>query len=242
MKRKTWIMLIIIALFFTMTLGVSSYAASEMSLSFSPDSQVIKPGEEISINVIIKNIPAGKNLALGYEAELEYDPNVFEGVSFIAKNGWTASSDFENSSKFSEDIVIENSTGTEADTVIGVLKLKAKMTMTETQKSIIKINNVLLTDGDNDYRTTATIDVEVTPSEQKPDNTVDNTTTDEVTDIESKDNTITKTNTIGGTSDQTTANQKIPAAGINIMVVILTMVILITAVFGIIRYKKIKLK
>ncbi len=107
----------------------------------------IHPGDEFSVNVNLsdlKNIDRGL-IALG--GQLEYDSNVLERIDITGENNWDIASGFnEENFKF----VTDNNTYITNDSTIFTIKFKAKDSIENTTKTIIKVKNIVASNAITD--------------------------------------------------------------------------------------------
>lgn len=174
-----------------------------------------------------------ENIVLGYETSLEYDTNMFESVKVEGLNGWTAT--YEESTKA---LIGELSTATaKANTDITKITLTLKDGIQAGDTGTVKISNLLLSDGENDF--TFNKEVTITMEEtKKPEGNNNNNSSNNDMEV-GKNNTLS---TNGTNTDKTTAVTKLPSAGMKNIFIIAIVIIGITGMISFIRYKNIKLK
>ena len=83
------------------------------------------------------------NIVLGYQAKLSYDSAMFKSVKVEGMNGWTAT--YENGT------IVADTTSAKPNTDITKITLTLNQNLTAGISGKININNVLLSDGENDF-------------------------------------------------------------------------------------------
>ncbi len=182
-----------------------------------------------------------ENIVLGYEATVEYDKNMFQSVKIEGLNGWSAS--YESTTNA---LVGELSTATaKANTSIAKITLTLKDGVEPGTSGTFKLNNLQLTDDENvDITVNKSITITMEKIEEPtPESDPDPEPTPEPKAEPKKENEqqIIKTNTQKATSN-TQKVSALPHAGIQNYIVITLLIVFITGVLALIRYKTIKIK
>lgn len=131
------------------------------------DDKTIYPGVEFSVNVNIhdlKNIERGL-IAIG--GQLEYDSNVLEKIDITTQNNWDIAGGFnEENFKF----VTDNNNYISEDSTIFTIKFKAKESIEDATKTIVKIKNIVASNAVIDIASKdAELELEV-EIQENPDN------------------------------------------------------------------------
>lgn len=229
------IITIIMALVIILISNISSHAATaNIELNLKGETTIPEDQKTVELFLSTGNFTGiEENIVLGYEAILEYDTTMFKSIKVEGLNGWSAS--YEESTK----VLIGDVATAKANTNITKITLTLKDEIKANQTGKVKLNNLQLTDGTNDFTFNKELAITVQDSKTEQNNTNTNKTNNNTTVNKNNTTTISKNAT---NTDKTTANTKIPAAGIrNIFIVIIT-VILVTGIISLIRYKTIKLK
>ncbi len=124
---------------------IRGFVTSITSANEAQDIQKIEPGQEFELNF---NIDSFNNIGQGLVSltgQLEYDSNVLERISITQQNGWK--SDRNSFNEENLKFIIENDDYvTQAGTMFKI-KFKAKDTLTEATKTIVKIKGVTASGG-----------------------------------------------------------------------------------------------
>lgn len=235
------ILISFIIIFIVMGIGSVSLATEEaeakIEINLTNRVETINNRKTVILKLALgKFTQIADNATLGYEAILEYDAKIFETVEVTGLNGWTV-----NYAESTKRIVTDPKIGA-PNTDITEIKLTAKEGVETGIPTAIKLYNILLSDGTNDFNYSREITV-VFEEEQK--NEESNTDNENRTNIENKD-TIAKeendkTSTSSNKMDTTISNTPLPKAGISRTIVIMIAIIII-AIICIIKYKSIQIK
>ena len=238
---------------------VVSNAANVANLAFTSNSTSVDVGSEITIYLEINSL-SGVSELYGIAGKLQYDSNIFELVNVTGENNWKVS-------KGSILSMISDDPITSGKVIKVVLKaIKAP----DAGSSALTLTNLSVTDNIDEYEqsnVTYTINVKETsgtptpenptPENPEPENptpenpTPENPTPENPTpenpepenpNPENPTPTQNTTSNMNNTSDNTVSKVKLPAAGLNLTIVLLITLGVIIGVASFLRYKKIKLK
>lgn len=228
----------ILAIITIILLGtISSCAEGEttpnIEISLKGQTNITKDTKTVELTLTLgKFTGVAENVVLGYEATLEYDVNMFESVTVEGLNGWTAT--YEASSK---TIVGEVATPiAKSNTDITKITLKLKDGIQPGATGNVKINSLLLSDGDNDFTFTKDLTIKMEEEKAPENNTNTNNTGDNTDENKNNISSISGTNTDNTTKTTT----KLPSTGIKNITIIAIVVTLIAMIFFKIKSKKIK--
>ncbi len=111
--------------------------------------KTIYPGDEFEVNVDIHGVQEIKDGLLTLGGQLEFDSNLLEKLEIVGKNGWNMTGGFnENNLKF----VIDNNKFVVEDGTIFTIKFKAKDTIVDAKKTIIKVKNIEASNAQTDIK------------------------------------------------------------------------------------------
>ena len=129
----------------TCTVTVRGFATSITSANETVDIHKIEPGEEFELNFNIDNFKnIGKGL-ISLTGQLEYDTNILEKISITGKNGWDLDKNSFNEQNFK--LAIDNEEYVTEGNTMFTVKFKAKDTITQNTKTIVKIKEVAASGG-----------------------------------------------------------------------------------------------
>lgn len=194
--------------------GINSYAIdANIELNLTGPTTIEQETKTVTLTLALGNFTEiTDNCVLGYEATLEYDKNIFEGVTVKGLNGWT--SNYSDSTGIIIGDIASAKANTKITEIVFTLKEGVQPTTTD-----IKLNNIILTNDENDFEYNKK--VTVTIQEKEATGATDNTTnTANATNTENKNITSNQTATLGKNTDTTITGKKIPAAGTGIMIII----------------------
>lgn len=205
MKKQITIILIIIALIIGIFPIYSNADNVGVTLNTSVNVVSDDDGKSAEIVLSLGNFNGlAENSPLGYQTEIEYDSSIFESVKAEGLNGWTVTYEPSASSTIVGDIG-----ATKPNTEITKITAKLKNGLSAGTKGDIKLNNLKLTDGENQsvFNKTFTISydgtttkADVTDNGSGSDN--DNTNTEKNT----SDSASNNANTTGNVNSSNTAN------------------------------------
>lgn len=147
MKNKIIMTILIIAMI--LTIGtISSFAEGEANIELNLNGQttVNKDTKTVELTLSLGDftgVEAGATL--GYQATLEFDENMFQSVEVEGLNGWTAN--YESSTK----VLLGDVDKANPNTDITKITLTLKDDVQPGTEGKVQINNILLTDGNNDF-------------------------------------------------------------------------------------------
>lgn len=233
-KRILTIMLIVIIM---ITLGtINSLAAGNIELNITGETTINSGTNIIELTISLGNftdIEEGE--PLGYEGTITYDEDMFESIEVEGLNGWTDS--YEDST---HTLVGETDTSV-ANIEIAKVTLTLKDGVEPGTSGKVNFNNILLTDGDNDFtfNREITVTVENTEEQPTPENPESGSGSQNIPNEEpTKENSNTNKNTAtiqGGNTDKTTTSaSRLPSAGIkNVLLIALVVAFISMIVFKI---------
>lgn len=250
MKKTIKIILIILIL----VLGILPIYSNAATLNVAMNANISKTKISESDKTVEVTLALGsfsgiaENSTLGYQGTLEYDNNVFESATVTGLNGWTVTYDPTKSTT----IVADTATA-KANTDIAKITFKLKSNLESGATGNIQLKNIVLTDGTNETTYNKTFSVTLEKSDAK-DNEKNNTTNNETssqlntTNTANTANTQTaNTNTTSGnnttkvnSATNTTAIKKLPAAGLNNMIILVIGIVIIAAIIFKFKSRKIK--
>lgn len=147
MKNKIIMAILIIAMI--LTIGtISSFAEGEANIKLNLNGQTTINEDTKTVELTLSlgdftGVEAGATL--GYQATLEYDENMFQSVEVEGLNGWTAN--YESSTK----VLLGDVDRANPNTDITKITLTLKDDVQPGTEGKVQINNILLTDGNNDF-------------------------------------------------------------------------------------------
>lgn len=147
MKNKIIMTILIIAMI--LTIGtISSFAEEEANIELNLNGQttINEDTKTVELTLSLGDFTGVEDGAtLGYQATLEYDKNMFQSVEVEGLNGWTAN--YESSTK----VLLGDVDRANPNTDITKITLTLKDDVQPGTEGKVQINNILLTDGDNDF-------------------------------------------------------------------------------------------
>ena len=97
-----------------------------------------------------------EDIPLGYSAVLEYNKSIFEDVIIVGKNGWNVVYNDKTNK------ILCDTAEAKANTTIAELTLKInKENVGQKENTIIKFNDIILTDGDVEIKSNKQVNVEL---------------------------------------------------------------------------------
>ena len=147
MKNKIIMTILIIAMI--LTIGtISSFAEEEANIELNLNGQTTINEDTKTVELTLSlgdftGVEAGATL--GYQATLEFDENMFQSVEVEGLNGWTAN--YESSTK----VLLGDVDKANPNTDITKITLTLKDDVQPGTEGKVQINNILLTDGNNDF-------------------------------------------------------------------------------------------
>lgn len=147
MKNKIIMTILIIAMI--LTIGtISSFAEGEANIELNLNGQTTINEDAKTVELTLSlgdftGVEAGATL--GYQATLEFDENMFQSVEVEGLNGWTAN--YESSTK----VLLGDVDRANPNTDITKITLTLKDDVQPGTEGKVQINNILLTDGNNDF-------------------------------------------------------------------------------------------
>ena len=147
MKNKIIMAILIIAMI--LTIGtISSFAEGEANIKLNLNGQTTINEDTKTVELTLSlgdftGVEAGATL--GYQATLEFDENMFQSVEVEGLNGWTAN--YESSTK----VLLGDVDRANPNTDITKITLTLKDDVQPGTEGKVQINNILLTDGNNDF-------------------------------------------------------------------------------------------
>lgn len=147
MKNKIIMAILIIAMI--LTIGtISSFAEEEANIELNLNGQttINEDTKTAELTLSLGDFTGVEDGAtLGYQATLEYDENMFQSVEVEGLNGWTAN--YESSTK----VLLGDVDRANPNTDITKITLTLKDDVQPGTEGKVQINNILLTDGNNDF-------------------------------------------------------------------------------------------
>lgn len=230
MKRK--ILAIIMIIFMITILGtINSLAAGNIELNVQGETTVKDTEKTIELTLSLGSFTEiEEGIPLGYQGTLEYDENLFEGITVEGLNGWTVN--YENSTK----VFMGETDTVKANTQIAKITLTLKDGVTPGTSGTINFSDILLTDGTNDFtfnkEVTVTIENEEVDNPSEGNNQISGTNE---TNTTTSTNISTNSSSIqGSNTDRTTASTRLPSAGLkNILIIAVVIISVLMVVFKI---------
>lgn len=187
-----------------------------------------------------------ENSTLGYQGTLEFDKTVFESATVTGLNGWTVTYDPTKSTT-----IVGDTAAAKANTDIAKITLKLNSNLDAGSKGNIELKNVVLTDGTNEitYNKTFSITLEKKNSENTenktntPTNTTNTNTSTNKSNTQTSNNSATSGNNTNKSNSSLTANTaitKLPAAGLNNVIILAIVIVFIAAIIFKFKSRKIK--
>ena len=247
MKKTIKIILIILIL----ALGILPIYSNAATLNVAMNANISKTKISESDKTVEVTLALGsfsgiaENSTLGYQGTLEYDNNVFESATVTGLNGWTVTYDPTKSTT----IVADTATA-KANTDIAKITFKLKSNLESGTTGNIQFKNIVLTDGTNETTYNKAFSVTLEKSDAK-DNEKNNTTNNETNsqtnttntaNTQKTNNTTTSGNstTKSNSTTNTTAITKLPAAGLNNIIILAIGIVIIAAIIFKFKSRKIK--
>lgn len=173
---------------------------------------------------------------LGFQAQLEYDTEVFDAVKFEASTGWNAPV-YDNTTK---KLIVDGSSAAKANTSILKIVLDVKEGV-KSQKTQIALKQILFANEDTSINVAnQTIEVNIVEVSDNQ-NAVNNTTTgkNNTIDVTATGNKVVSNNT---TTTGATTKTSLPKAGIIDVAVWGVVILTIISIVSYLRYRTIKIK
>lgn len=250
-KTKASIIIMILTIVaFMNIISIKSYAAEKANavINITSNTQKIESKQStIEVTISLRtlenlNLTNGK-LVLGYEATLDYDSNIIESATVEGLNGWTVV--YEASTKK----IVGDTVDAKANTDTAKIVLKLKNNIPNGTSGKISVKNLLLTDGTNDFSFSKNITIEKKNSENTenktntPTNTTNTNTSTNKSNTQTSNNSATSGNNTNKSNSSLTANTaitKLPAAGLNNVIILAIVIVLIAAIIFKFKSRKIK--
>ena len=236
MKNKIIMAILIIAMI--LTIGtISSFAEGEANIELNLNGQttINEDTKTVELTLSLGDFTGVEDGAtLGYQATLEYDENMFQSVEVEGLNGWTAN--YESSTK----VLLGDVDRANPNTDITKITLTLKDDVQPGTEGKVQINNILLTDGDNDFTFNKEVTVKMEEEVTTPvedDNTNNSGNNGNATNNNSSINANISNNAgmqSGNTDNTTVQATRLPNTGIeNIILVAIAVTIVAIIVFKI---------
>ncbi len=248
MKKKV---IIFIVTFFMILNVFSTYQvvnaeAKNIEINLKGNSTVKQDAKTIELTLSLgKFVGVEENIVLGYETTVEYDKSMFSAVKVEGLNGWTAS--YESTTNV---LIGELPTATaKANSDIAKITLTLQSNIQPGASGVFKLNNLQLTDSEeldiavNKSITITKEKVEKQEPEKQEGQTTEKQENPEKQTQEQKQPATTqqqKSNTQNTSATKKVSN--LPYAGLQNFIVITLLIVFITGVLALIRYKTIKIK
>lgn len=236
MKNKIIMTILIIAMI--LTIGtISSFAEEEANVELNLNGQTTINEDTKTVELTLSlgdftGVEAGATL--GYQATLEFDENMFQSVEVEGLNGWTAN--YESSTK----VLLGDVDKANPNTDITKITLTLKDDVQPGTEGKVQINNILLTDGNNDFTFNKEVTVKMEEEVTTPvedDNTNNSGNNGNATNNNSSINANISNNAgmqSGNTDNTTVQATRLPNTGIeNIRLVAIAVTIVAIIVFKI---------
>lgn len=223
MKKLTIIGIMISVIVILITLS-NAASTSIFKASLTSSTTTLKPGEEVTVTILVSDINMGDNGINTLEGKISYDKNIFEEVKSSAiqsLNNWATTYNDERSTLNGKFLAVNLSSGVKESTKIFSVKFKVKSDISETTETQIVFDNITSNDGVDliDIGTKSvklTINVESTGGT----NTNGNNTNNE---------NVTETNII--ITDKTQSTSVLPNTGKS-MAILIAIIVLVISVVG----------
>ena len=236
MKNKIIMTILIIAMI--LTIGtISSFAEGEANIELNLNGQttINEDAKTVELTLSLGDFTGVEDGAtLGYQATLEYDKNMFQSVEVEGLNGWTAN--YESSTK----VLLGDVDKANPNTDITKITLTLKDDVQPGTEGKVQINNILLTDGNNDFTFNKEVTVKMEEEVTTPvedDNTNNSGNNGNATNNNSSINANISNNAgmqSGNTDNTTVQATRLPNTGIeNIILVAIAVTIVAIIVFKI---------
>ena len=236
MKNKIIMTILIIAMI--LTIGtISSFAEEEANIELNLNGQttINEDTKTVELTLSLGDFTGVEDGAtLGYQATLEYDENMFQSVEVEGLNGWTAN--YESSTK----VLLGDVDRANPNTDITKITLTLKDDVQPGTEGKVQINNILLTDGNNDFTFNKEVTVKMEEEVTTPvedDNTNNSGNNGNATNNNSSINANILNNAgmqSGNTDNTTVQATRLPNTGIeNIILVAIAVTIVAIIVFKI---------
>ena len=241
MKNKIIVVTLIIIM--TITLGIISSFAEEgtnIELNLNGQTTINEDAKTVVLTLSLGDFTGIESGAtLGYQGTLEFDENMFQSVEVEGLNGWTAN--YESSTK----VLLGDVDRANPNTDITKITLTLKDNVKPGTEGKVQINNILLTDGDNDFtfnkEVTVKMEESTTPSEDNTNNTVENGNVTNNNSVINANITNNAGMQSGNTKDNTTVHAtKLPNTGIENMILVAIAITIVAIVVFKIKSRKIK--
>ncbi len=242
----------IILIAFMLTVGMlpiySNAATFNVAMNASVSKTKIDKNDK-TVEVILSLVSfsgVAENSTLGYQGTLEFDKTVFESATVTGLNGWTVTYDPTKSTT-----IVGDTAAAKDNTDIAKITLKLNSNLDADSKGNIELKNVVLTDGTNEitYNKTFSITLEKKNSENTenktntPTNTTNTNTSTNKSNTQTSNNSATSGNNTNKSNSSLTANTaitKLPAAGLNNVIILAIVIVFIAAIIFKFKSRKIK--
>ena len=242
MKKRILIIALVIILMFVFG-TINSFAAGNIELNVQGKTTVNSTDDTIELTLSLgsfTDIEEGQ--PLGFQGALEYDEDMFESIVVQGLNGWTVN--------YADGTFMGETDVANANTQIAKVTLTLKDAVEPGTSGKIQFNDILLTDGTNDFTFNKEITVTLQGEGEENNPTEDpatggnneNTTEDDHKNTNSiNKNVSTNTTTIqGSNTDKTTASTRLPSAGIKSVLIIAVVIAVISMIVFKIKSRDIK--
>lgn len=248
MKKTIGIILIIFILIVGMLPIYSNAATLNIAMNASVSkTKIDKNDKTIEVTLSLGSFSGvAENSTLGYQGTLEFDKTVFESATVTGLNGWTVTYDPTKSTT-----IVGDTAAAKANTDIAKITLKLKSNLDAGSKGNIELKNLVLTDGTNEitYNKTFSITIEKKNNENTenkantPTSTTNANTSTNKSNTQTSNNSATSGNNTNKSNSSLTANTaitKLPAAGLNNVIILAIVIVLIAAIIFKFKSRKIK--
>lgn len=240
--RKLASILLIIILILLNSIVVNATKIAE--LTFSSNSQNVDINSEITIYLKLNSVSEIEGLT-GLSAILNYDKDIFELVKISGEEDWSVRIG-ENGKMTALSQVI----GGESSGNIMKIELKA-IKKPEEGTAAVELKNIMLTDGkveephdDISYKINIRGQSTSPDLPENPDVDGENNNNLNNTEQESEDKNTSSLSVSGTTTQQnttndgTTSNTKLPAAGLNVTIILVLVLAIILGTAALVKYRK----
>lgn len=235
-KLKICNLLLILFIFIiTTTAYANQETNAEISIKLS-NKEIDTTQESLELIISLEDLRnlsmTDEYLVMGYQAILEYDNEIFETATVEGLNGWNAN--YEKTT----NTLIGDTADAKPNTDIAKIILKINKNAIEEGEGKIILKDMLLTDGTNDFQFNKELTVKVVNHKIENNDTNNNVNTNientQVNDI------VDKASTKGKNSVTAVGITRLPAAGLNNIIIIAIVIVIIAAIIFKSKSKDIK--
>ena len=216
-----------------MLILITTVQAVSVQMQMTPEAEEYNVGNDeiVIINLKLSDfINIEQNTVLGCYAEIEYDTELLNFIGIEGKNGW--SSEFDTSTN---KIVLDTDNVKENDVIAQIkFEIKEENILKDENNILIKLKNVVITDGYFRINTEAQTSINVLSDRENKDKP------QEITEIYTESAQKLENSKLYTTDETVLKNKTLPFVGNNLILIIAIGMLLILVIIFKIKSRKIK--